>query len=79
MRVTYQRVFSVRAMLELGRSQSWTKALQTISGDTRMNAKPLLDYFQKLHDWLKNDNMKNNRTVGWRTDIDPCEYKTDKH
>uniref|UniRef100_A0A3Q3XKX3 Angiotensin-converting enzyme n=1 Tax=Mola mola TaxID=94237 RepID=A0A3Q3XKX3_MOLML len=61
----------LRAMLELGRSQSWTKALQTISGDVRMNARPLLDYFQKLYDWLKEENIKHNRTLGWRTDTDP--------
>ncbi|XP_054473849.1 angiotensin-converting enzyme 2 [Anoplopoma fimbria] len=61
----------LRTMLELGRSQSWTRALQTISGDVKMNARPLLDYFQKLHDWLKADNKKHNRNVGWKTEIDP--------
>uniref|UniRef100_A0A4W6CJV1 Angiotensin-converting enzyme n=1 Tax=Lates calcarifer TaxID=8187 RepID=A0A4W6CJV1_LATCA len=61
----------LRDMLELGRSQSWTKALQTISGDVRMDARPLLDYFQKLHDWLKAENKKHNRTVGWKTAVDP--------
>ncbi|GAA6218829.1 angiotensin-converting enzyme 2 [Lates japonicus] len=61
----------LRDMLELGRSQSWTKALQTISGDVRMDARPLLDYFQKLHDWLKAENKKHNRTVGWNTAVDP--------
>ncbi|XP_071345502.1 angiotensin-converting enzyme 2 [Trachinotus anak] len=61
----------LRNMLELGRSQSWTRALHTISGDTKMNARPLLDYFQKLHDWLKVENKKHNRTVGWQTKTDP--------
>uniref|UniRef100_A0A671WQS0 Angiotensin-converting enzyme n=2 Tax=Sparus aurata TaxID=8175 RepID=A0A671WQS0_SPAAU len=61
----------LREMLELGRSQSWTKALHTISGDTRMDARPLLDYFQKLHDWLKADNAKHNRMVGWNPEISP--------
>lgn len=61
-----------RDMLELGRSQSWTRALKTISGDTRMDATALLDYFQKLYDWLKADNLKNKRTVGWKK-ADPCE------
>ncbi|XP_015226730.1 PREDICTED: angiotensin-converting enzyme 2 [Cyprinodon variegatus] len=56
----------LRDMLELGRSQSWTRALKTISGDTRMDATALLDYFQKLYDWLKADNLKNKRTVGWK-------------
>uniref|UniRef100_G3PQP4 Angiotensin-converting enzyme n=1 Tax=Gasterosteus aculeatus aculeatus TaxID=481459 RepID=G3PQP4_GASAC len=59
----------LRNMLELGRSQSWTRALETISGDVKMNARPLLDYFQKLHDWLQAENKKNNRRVGWNTGI----------
>ncbi|XP_059211362.1 angiotensin-converting enzyme 2 [Centropristis striata] len=60
----------LRNMLELGRSQSWTRALQTISGDVRMDAGPLLDYFQKLHDWLKEENQKQNSNVGWDPSID---------
>uniref|UniRef100_A0AAQ6ADY4 Angiotensin-converting enzyme n=1 Tax=Amphiprion ocellaris TaxID=80972 RepID=A0AAQ6ADY4_AMPOC len=61
----------LRNMLELGRSQSWTRALQTISGDVKMDARPLLDYFQKLHEWLEVENQKHGRTIGWRTDRDP--------
>ncbi|XP_029283581.1 angiotensin-converting enzyme 2 [Cottoperca gobio] len=61
----------LRNMLELGRSQSWTRALHTISGDVKMDARPLLDYFQKLHDWLKIENQKHNRKVGWKKTIDP--------
>ncbi|KAF1392660.1 hypothetical protein PFLUV_G00030370 [Perca fluviatilis] len=61
----------LRNMLELGRSKSWTRALHTISGDFKMEARPLLDYFQPLHDWLKAENKKHNRTVGWKTGIDP--------
>ncbi|XP_045888831.1 angiotensin-converting enzyme 2 [Micropterus dolomieu] len=65
----------LKNMLKLGRSQSWTRALNTISGDVKMDARPLLDYFQKLHDWLKKENMKHNRTVGWKSSIDPySEY-----
>lgn len=62
-------------MLELGRSQSWTRALQAISGDVRMNATPLLDYFKKLHEWLIAENQKHNRTVGWKTATQPCKYE----
>ncbi|XP_028257888.1 angiotensin-converting enzyme 2 isoform X2 [Parambassis ranga] len=61
----------LRDMLELGRSKSWTRALKTISGDARMDAGPLLDYFQKLHDFLKTQNAMNNRRVGWNAAIDP--------
>lgn len=69
----------VRNMLELGKSQSWTRALETISGDTRMNARPLMDYFQKLYDWLRADNIKHNRFVGWDTGVEPCEYEWGPH
>ncbi|KAK2853827.1 hypothetical protein Q5P01_006488 [Channa striata] len=61
----------LRNMLELGRSQSWTRALHTISGNAKMDAQPLLDYFQKLSVWLKAQNEKHNRTVGWKTTVDP--------
>ncbi|XP_010790455.1 angiotensin-converting enzyme 2 [Notothenia coriiceps] len=61
----------LRNMLELGRSKSWTRALDTISGDAKMDVRPLLDYFQPLHDWLKVENKKTNRNVGWKTLIDP--------
>ncbi|XP_030582139.1 angiotensin-converting enzyme 2 [Archocentrus centrarchus] len=63
----------LRNMLELGRSKSWTRALQAISGDTRMDAQPLLDYFQKLYEWLQAANKKHNRMVGWSEDPYP-EY-----
>uniref|UniRef100_A0A8C6KMA8 Angiotensin-converting enzyme n=1 Tax=Nothobranchius furzeri TaxID=105023 RepID=A0A8C6KMA8_NOTFU len=61
----------LRNMLELGRSQSWTRALKTISGDVQMDAGPLLDYFRTLYDWLKEENKKEKRAVGWRTTVDP--------
>lgn len=61
----------LRNMLELGRSQSWTKVLETISGDTRMDASPLLEYFKNLEDWLKAENKKQGNYVGWEADIDP--------
>jgi hypothetical protein len=61
-------------MLTLGRSKSWTRALEMISGDTKMDAKPLLDYFKTLYDWLVAENKNNNRRVGWEKNIDPCEF-----
>lgn len=68
--------FTLRDMLELGRSKSWTRALETISGDVRMDAKALLSYFDKLHTWLKEDNDKHNRLRGWRTrtPVSNCGY-----
>ena len=66
--------FSARAMLELGRSKSWTRALEQVSGEVRMDAKPLLDYFSTLHTWLKEQNKLNNNNPGWPTTADPSEF-----
>uniref|UniRef100_A0A674BAF4 Angiotensin-converting enzyme n=1 Tax=Salmo trutta TaxID=8032 RepID=A0A674BAF4_SALTR len=57
----------LRTMLEFGRSKSWTRALETISGHAKMDSAPLLDYFKDLHVWLIEENRKNNRKPGWRT------------
>lgn len=67
-------LFTLRDLLKPGRSKSWTSALLEISGDNRMNATALLEYFEKLHTWLKQENDKHNRLRGWKTDIFPCEY-----
>jgi hypothetical protein len=47
-----------RDMLSLGSNKHWSIALQTLTGETNMNAQPLLGYFQPLADWLQNENAK---------------------
>ncbi|KAI4875043.1 hypothetical protein NFI96_001343 [Prochilodus magdalenae] len=61
----------LRQMLELGRAKSWTRALEQVSGQTRMDSRPLLDYFNTLYNWLVEENQKNNRQPGWNVAIDP--------
>ncbi|XP_051528777.1 angiotensin-converting enzyme 2-like isoform X2 [Myxocyprinus asiaticus] len=55
----------LRHMLELGRSKSWTRALEEVTGNTRMDAQPLLNYFSTLMQWLKEENQKHNRVRDW--------------
>ncbi|KAH0624711.1 hypothetical protein JD844_032438 [Phrynosoma platyrhinos] len=59
----------LRDMLALGRSQPWTKALESVTSGTSMDAAALLRYFQPLHQWL----VKNNtgRHIGWDTAWSP--------
>ncbi|CAH2219630.1 angiotensin-converting enzyme 2 [Pelobates cultripes] len=57
----------LRTMLELGNSKPWTQALESITGETKLNAQPLLSYFSTLYDWLKKENEQNGRKVGWKT------------
>lgn len=56
-------------MLSLGNSEPWTKALENVVGARNMDVKPLLNYFQPLFDWLKEQNR--NSFVGWNTDWSP--------
>ncbi|XP_067422246.1 angiotensin-converting enzyme 2 [Emydura macquarii macquarii] len=66
----------LRDMLALGRSEPWTKALENITGETKMNATPLLHYFEPLYQWL----IKNNtgRSVGWNTFWTPYDSNSIK-
>ncbi|KAM4701859.1 angiotensin-converting enzyme 2 [Discoglossus pictus] len=57
----------LRAMLELGKSQPWTLALENIAGVTKMDANPLLNYFEPLYEWLKQNNKENGRQSYWNT------------
>uniref|UniRef100_A0A4X2M679 Angiotensin-converting enzyme n=1 Tax=Vombatus ursinus TaxID=29139 RepID=A0A4X2M679_VOMUR len=56
-------------MLKLGKSEPWTVALENMVGNKRMNATPLLEYFEPLFTWLKEQNK--NAYVGWNTDWSP--------
>ncbi|OQR78107.1 angiotensin-converting enzyme-like [Tropilaelaps mercedesae] len=57
-------------MLALGSSKPWPDALKAITNNKtgKMDARPMLRYFQPLHDWLIKYNM--GKPVGW-TSPDP--------
>lgn len=56
-------------MLSLGNSQPWTLALENVVGARNMDVGPLLNYFEPLFVWLKEQNR--NSFVGWSTDWSP--------
>ncbi|XP_007500935.2 angiotensin-converting enzyme 2 isoform X1 [Monodelphis domestica] len=56
-------------MLKMGKSEPWTKALESIVGNKMMDAGPLLEYFEPLFTWLKEQNK--DAYVGWNTDWSP--------
>ncbi|MGE4064911.1 MAG: M2 family metallopeptidase [Rhodospirillaceae bacterium] len=51
------------AMLEMGQSKPWPEALAAFTGQRRMDAGPLLAYFQPLRTYLEKENKA--RTCGW--------------
>jgi peptidyl-dipeptidase A len=53
----------LKAMLELGASRPWPDALETLTGQRQMDASAILDYFQPLQAWLKQQNK--GQQCGW--------------
>jgi peptidyl-dipeptidase A len=51
------------AMLKLGASKPWVEALATISGERKMDATAILDYYAPLAKWL--DEQNQGETCGW--------------
>ena len=58
-------------MLKLGSSRPWQEAMQQISGQTKMDAQALMDYFKPLTDWLVEQNR--GQDISWD---ETCPYGT---
>lgn len=43
-------------MLKMGASKVWPVALAKVTGNTDMSAQPIIDYFEPLITWLKEQN-----------------------
>jgi len=50
-------------MLAMGQSRPWPQALEALTGERRMDASAILDYFAPLKRWLDEQNAGHN--VGW--------------
>ncbi len=53
----------LKAMLELGQRREWPDALEAATGERRMDASGLLEYFRPLQRWL--DEQNRGAPVGW--------------
>lgn len=50
-------------MLQMGRSRPWPEALKAMTGEKRMDATAIRDYFEPLRVWLEEQNR--GQTCGW--------------
>ncbi|MGZ8336047.1 MAG: M2 family metallopeptidase [Allosphingosinicella sp.] len=50
-------------MLEMGASRPWPEALEAFTGSREMSAEPMVEYFQPLLGWLREQNQ--GRQCGW--------------
>lgn len=53
----------LQAMLAAGSSQPWQDTLEKLTGTREMDASAIIDYFEPLMGWLKEQNK--NRSCGW--------------
>ncbi|XP_077996680.1 angiotensin-converting enzyme-like [Glandiceps talaboti] len=60
-------------MLKMGSSVPWPDAMEAITGQRDMSAKPLIAFFQPLIDWLEEQNEKNGDVTGWDLNWSPPE------
>lgn len=66
---------TLRKMLKMGSSKPWGEAMSAITGQSKLDATALLEYFQPLEEWLRTDNAQHNEFVGWKPDGEYCVYK----
>ncbi|XP_056432698.1 angiotensin-converting enzyme [Gadus chalcogrammus] len=52
-------------VMKLGFSKPWPEAMAMITGQPRMTAGPLVEYFKPLRKWLEDENAKNKEVLGW--------------
>ncbi|MFL6463302.1 MAG: M2 family metallopeptidase [Bryobacteraceae bacterium] len=53
----------LKAMLELGQSKPWPEAMRVMTGQDKADASPMMEYFQPLLAWLKEQNR--DQKMGW--------------
>lgn len=55
-------------MLSLGSSKPWPEALEIVTGQRKMTADALLEYFKPLHTWLEKKNQETGAHIGWESE-----------
>lgn len=58
-----------RKMLALGSSKPWPDALEIITGQRKMEASALVEYFKPLQDWLEKKNKETGAHIGWDSEF----------
>lgn len=52
-------------MLQMGSSKPWPDAMEALTGQRKMDASGVLEYFQPLYEWLKTENERTGEYIGW--------------
>ncbi|XP_055868874.1 angiotensin-converting enzyme-like isoform X2 [Biomphalaria glabrata] len=62
----------IRKMLSMGASRPWPLAMKVLTGQKKMDATPLLNYFQPLMDYLQKENGND---YGWDPHCSGAQYE----
>lgn len=57
---------SCSAGLAMGSSRPWPEVMNVITGQDKMDASAIREYFKPLEDWLTLENAKLGQTPGWQ-------------
>ncbi|TMS36533.1 hypothetical protein L596_003676 [Steinernema carpocapsae] len=62
---------NIKRVMMQGASINWAEALEQITGEKKLDAKPLLDYYSPLISWLSNTNEHDEMYLGWDGPLTP--------
>ena len=57
----------------MGSSKPWQEAMKVITGDDKMDASALVEYFKPLEKWLVDKNKELGEEIGWSIEGTPCQ------
>lgn len=61
--IFYNKFINFRKGLELGASVHWNETLYILTGERKVNAEALLEYFEPLYEYLKEQNNKSSAPI----------------
>lgn len=51
--------------METGSSLPWHETLRLATGENRLDASAVREYFRPLEEWLRNENLRTGEFIGW--------------
>jgi peptidyl-dipeptidase A len=65
----------LKAMLSAGQSRPWPETLKLMTGEDHVDASAMVEYFQPLLTWLRQQNATSAAKPGWTVGADPLKSR----
>ncbi len=62
-------------MLSAGQSRPWPETLKLMTGEDHVDASAMVEYFQPLLTWLREQNANSAVKPGWTVSADPMKAR----